>query len=175
MTIQIASTAAPSGTHTRGRLLWLVCGTALTVALTAGFAVWATGGHTGETRTGSATSGGTQVGRQSDRHTAAARPLGRDGKDEILTIYLAGSDAQAAVMHSHLAEADGIRALSGEAPRNAEVVIIGSAEHEELVQRALAELDPIRHSLRLPPVTVVDLRTLRGGDQTRAGDAVAAP
>jgi hypothetical protein len=80
------------------------------------------------------------------------------GGDEVATYYLVGSEAQAADARHWLAEADAIRAMTGEPPLTGEVVLLRTAAEEAHFRWAMNEANAIRNYEGLTLFRVVDLR-----------------
>ena len=75
-----------------------------------------------------------------------------------LTVYLVGSQAEAARVLGVIAEGDRLLDQFGKPPFNAQAIVVTSAEEETAVMGATADTDAIRASMGLAPLAVIDLR-----------------
>ena len=78
--------------------------------------------------------------------------------DRVPTTYLVESPEQVALTLNSLDEANAIRESVGESPLRDEVVLLASAAEEAVFWAGIHEADRLRESLRLPPMSVIDLR-----------------
>ena len=123
-------------------------GAALAIAAVAGVGVWqaSDGGDGAETPAATAV--------QPYTFTAGAT-------EDVPTLYIVGSDEQAAAVRFGLDELNNIRATGSIGSVADDALVVGSAEDEENLKLAILETNAIRFALGLPEVEVVDLRTIK--------------
>lgn len=85
------------------------------------------------------------------RHAVTAR-------SDSLTVYVVGSEEEAARVTAALRAGDEILAQLGQPPFAAQVVVAATAEEWDSIAWANAEAEAIRATMGLPPISVLDLR-----------------
>ena len=142
MTLQTTSIAVPSPRRGPGRLLIGLAAAAVAVA--AGVGLWQAerGGDATETAVAPVTTGAPSAGVRS--------------ADTTPTLYIVGSQAEAATAQAFINEADAVRAHLGETSLVEQVVVVSGAERDAFLQ-SMREQDGIRAALGLPSIRVVEL------------------
>jgi hypothetical protein len=76
------------------------------------------------------------------------------------TVYLVGSEDEAAYLRAAMADSDSIRAAAGLAPLNETVVVVSSEAEADMIRAGVTDASTIRQSTGEPSFdqTVVDLR-----------------
>ena len=157
MTLQTPSIVIPSPRRGPNRLLIGLAAAALAVAVGAGIWQAQRNDSAGETATAPA--------------AGVERPAGARAAESAPTIYLVGSQAEAAKVQAFINEADAVRAHLGEPPLVEQVAVV-APENADAFLRIMGEQDAVRAGLGLPSVRVVDLRPAPAAQSdTRGGVA----
>ncbi len=157
----MSTISVPAPKHSKKNAILMAGSAALVLMAALGLGTW----QVLEREDGAATAGTTpgQVER-----VAVPPPSAAATADERLTVFIVGSEQQAAALRQSLEYVtDPAGAAIPTASRKIEVVIAGTAEDAAGVQRGLDEMDNQRQSLGLPGVERVDLRPPAAGP---AGD-----
>ncbi len=137
----------PAG-HLWRNVVVAVLGGAVVLAAIGGASVWYRGGAAEESQVQAVTAPATTG-------AAVRHPAARSAPH---TVYVVGSEEQALAVSTALGESAAIRNAAGEPPLLDEVVVVNSDEEAAAVKDAMAELNRILDSQRLPENLVVDLR-----------------
>ncbi|MBI5946984.1 MAG: hypothetical protein HY875_02460 [Chloroflexi bacterium] len=154
MRVQTKSPSIESGAfkHGTGRLILAVAGGAILLAGVAAAGVWAY--HSGDSPSATVAPLAAVVPAASGAPVAS--PAGQSRRGE--TVYIVGSEAQAAGVMAGISEANVIRAVSGEPPFLDTVVVVASDAQAAEVMNAVVEGNRTLAARGEPERTVVDLR-----------------
>jgi hypothetical protein len=141
-------------TRIQDRRPWLMTACTVAFVVAAGVGVWRTVDH----REGTTTTTVDQPVAVSTAAPAARDAFARQSGADSLTVYLVGSEDEAAHLTDALRAGDQILGTLGQPTFAAQVVVVASAEEGEFIARANADADAIRMQEGLPPITVIDLR-----------------
>jgi len=126
-------------------------GAALVLAAAAGLATWQ--GIARRETSAPVTESSVVAIAPATAQLAGATPLSTD-----LTVYLVGSQSEAARVMGVIAAGDRLRDQFGNPPFNAQVVVVTSAEEEAAIERAHADTNSYRAGMGLPALESIDLR-----------------
>jgi hypothetical protein len=141
-------------TRTQDRWPWLLTACAVALAAAAALGLWQTVDH----RQHPASPAVEQPATVTAAAPAARDPLAtRRDADRPLTVYIVGSEDEAAHLTGALRAGDQILTALGQPTVGAEVVVAGSPEGADFIAWAIAQADAVRMSIGLPPIAVIDL------------------
>jgi hypothetical protein len=125
---------------------------ALLLTVAAAVGVWQTVDHRESARRTDAKPAAVQA------PAAGVQPSDAGVFDSGFTIYIVGSQEEAALLADTIAASDRLLEQFGRPPSNAQVVVVSSEAERAKVEQAYADLDAQRAVIGLTPLTLVDMR-----------------